>query len=170
MIILFQTGAFLEPALYQRLNENDRRAARKFLLSEMELIRLPAASQSSDDHPLPKKTSSKFDLFTRLCGLSESSTHGDQKSITIDEEISYYVKAAQAGDHFPSFWCRYGTKLRRLSSIVRRINSVPATSVASEACFSVAGYVSRKQRSSLSSSSLRYCMVLKDSHLLEKLR
>ena len=118
--------------MYQRLNENDRRAARRILLSEMELIRLPAANQFSDDHALPRKTSSKFDLFTRLCGLSEPSTHGAQRHLTMDEEISYYVKAAQAGDQFRTFWCRYGTKLQRLSSIVRRINVIPATSVASE--------------------------------------
>lgn len=163
-------GAFLEPSLYQRLNENDRRSARKLIANEMELIHLPASVQSSSGHVDQTKITNKFDLFTRLCGLSGPMNRTVGKILTIDEEISHYVKAVQAGDDFQAFWCQYRKKFTRLSSIVRRINVIPATSVPSEAAFSIAGYINRKQRSSLSPMSIRYSMVLKDRHLIDKLK
>ena len=44
---------------------------------------------------------------------------------------------------------------------------MPATSVASESSFSIAGYINRKERSSLSSSQLRMTMCTKDFYKID---
>ena len=89
--------------------------------------------------------------------------------MTLDEEISAYVEAARSANNFQSFWISHEKSLPRLAQLVRRTHIIPATSVASEALFSVASFLNRKQRCALSSRTLRYLLVLKDRHLLDKL-
>ena len=89
--------------------------------------------------------------------------------MTLDEEISAYVEAAKSSTDFQSFWKQHSKSLPRLAHLVRRVNIIPATSVASESLFSIASFLNRKQRSSLSSRTLRYLLVLKDRHLIDKL-
>lgn len=112
-----------------------------------------------------------FDEFDRLCGLkpAEKLPVG-VKQLSIDEEISFFIKAAQAADDFRRFWIIHQSALPRLAALVRRFNICPATSVASESTFSVAGYLQRKQRSSLSSSSMRYSILLKNKTAINKLK
>ncbi|CAF4594516.1 unnamed protein product [Didymodactylos carnosus] len=55
-----------------------------------------------------------------------------------------------------------------LSSLIQRFLSTPATSVASESCFSIASYLHRKQRSSLSPSNLAYTVFLKEKFDYQK--
>ena len=88
--------------------------------------------------------------------------------MTLDEEISNYIKAAKYADDFQQFWISHDQELPRLSSLVRQTNVIPATSISSEALFSVASFLQRKQRSSLSAKTLRYLLVLKNRHVLEK--
>ena len=52
--------------------------------------------------------------------------------------------------------------LTKLSATIKAINIICATSCPSEAAFSVAGYIQRKNRSRLSSKNLRYSMMLKE--------
>ncbi|CAF2982201.1 unnamed protein product [Rotaria sp. Silwood2] len=72
--------------------------------------------------------------------------------MTVDEEISRYIKLASAksADDFQQFWIENGKQLPRLANLVRRMNIIPATSISSEALFSIASFIHRKQRSSLS--------------------
>ena len=93
------------------------------------------------------------------------------KTLTIEEELILCSRAIQSftGD-FSSFWLQYRERFSRLYRVAQRVNIIPATSVPSESIFSIAGYVARKQRSSLSSTSLRHLMVLKESHRLDALR
>ena len=71
--------------------------------------------------------------------------------------MSTYKQAQE----FETFWNEKQTLLPILSSLVRRFSIIPATSVASESAFSLAGYINRKQRCSLSPTTIRYLMVLK---------
>ena len=84
-------------------------------------------------------------------------------TLTLKEELSLYLSKCKASNDFDTFWKENQTSMPLLASFVRRYGIIPATSVASESAFSVAGYVNRKQRSSLSPSTLRYLMVLKKS-------
>jgi hypothetical protein len=56
-----------------------------------------------------------------------------------------------------------------LTQFAKLFCSIPATSVASESAFSVAGYVMRKNRCSLAASTLKKTMILKNFQKLEKL-
>ena len=54
-------------------------------------------------------------------------------------------------------------------SVVRAFNIIPASSIASESLFSIAGYVKRKHRSFLASNTLRYTMILRDHDIVNGL-
>ena len=54
-----------------------------------------------------------------------------------------------------------------LSKLVRNYCITHASSVPSDSAFSMANYIQRKQRSSLSSKQLRYQMLLKDKLVVE---
>ena len=71
-------------------------------------------------------------------------------------------------DNFQQFWVLHHHRLPRLAGLVRRPNVIPATSVTNEALFSVANFLHRKQRASFSPKTLRYLLVLKNRHVLDK--
>jgi hypothetical protein len=166
------------------LNENDRKVAKKLVAIEMAKINRPIAQPSASDSSRMLNgaaassviTQSTFDVkvldeFDRVCGLkSTSESSSGPKRLSVDEEISFFVKAVHSADDFQRFWKQNQTTLPRLASLVRRYNVCPATSVASESTFSIAGYLNRKQRSSLSSTAMRYSMVLKNKNVLNKLK
>jgi hypothetical protein len=85
--------------------------------------------------------------------------------------MSFYIKLASAknADDFQRFWIENGKQLPRLANLCRRVNIVPSTSISSESLFSIASFLNRKQRSSLSSQTLRYLLVLKNRHVIDKL-
>jgi hypothetical protein len=93
------------------------------------------------------------------------------RSLTVEDELVLFAQIIQCfkGD-FSSFWVQYRERFSRLYRVAQRVNIIPATSVPSESIFSIAGYVARKQRTSLSSTSLRHLMVLKESYRLDALR
>ena len=92
-------------------------------------------------------------------------------SLSTEEELVLCIQAIESSkSDFSSFWLQHRARFTRLYNVARRANIILATSVPNETIFSIAGFVARKQRSSLSSRSLRYLMVLKESHRLDDLR
>lgn len=91
-----------------------------------------------------------------MVGMS-TATIPPSKSLAIEDELTLFIQSIQLfeGD-FASFWIHHRNRFSRLSQVAQRVNIIPATSVANESVFSIADFVSRKQRSSLSSTSLRY--------------
>jgi hypothetical protein len=86
----------------------------------------------------------------------------NRKTLTIKEEIKQYNSlVGKCSSKFDVFWSKFANDLPKLSKLVRKYNTILATSVPSESAFSVANYIQRKHRASLSASSLRFCMVLK---------
>ena len=59
--------------------------------------------------------------------------------------------------------------LIRLSTLVKETSVIMATSCASESTFSIAGYLQRKARSSLSSKALRHSMLTREAGKIEHL-
>ena len=158
---------------YQYLNENDRKVAKKRIMIEMaKAHRLTAPSNASASFRFLGVTAASsgvtrstfdlkvFDEFERVCGLKPSADSSPgHRRLTIDEEISFYIKAIHMTDKFQVFWKHNQSTLPRLASLVRRYNIYAATSVASDSTFSVAGYLNREQRSSLSPTAMRYSVV-----------
>jgi hypothetical protein len=125
----------------------------------------------NDASRVPRRNA--LDVLSQMCGdpsptVSSTSTSSTLKTLTIDEELSRYIAKATSGGDFQPFWNTHQSLFPRLAQLVRRYGIVPATSIASEAAFSVAGFIQRKQRSSLSPLTLQYSMVLKDRRRLEK--
>ena len=88
--------------------------------------------------------------------------------LTIEQEIGMYISSIDERTDFQEYWRSRDQQLSKLSRLVRRYSIMCATSVASESAFSIAGYLQRKQRSSLSPKALRYSMLLRDSDVLNR--
>ena len=109
-------------------------------------------------------TISQFRTSCRSLSMDTATVHkSETKStpLTLKQELSVYISTSRSWKDFQSYWNEKKTVLPILSSFTRRYNCIPATSVASESAFSVAGYIDRKQRASLSPTTLRYLMLLK---------
>lgn len=92
-----------------------------------------------------------------------------EKDKTIKEEIALYRRKVNNSIAFADFWRSNENVLSKMSSKVREICCIPATSVASEATFSVANYIQRKERSSLSSRQLRCSLLLRDMDTIDSI-
>ena len=81
----------------------------------------------------------------------------------INQELLKYDSIESTdNDTLGTFWKRNSITLPILSDMVRQYGCIPATSVPSESSFSIAGYLVRKTRTSLTSKNLKYSMFLKD--------
>ncbi|CAF1685048.1 unnamed protein product [Rotaria magnacalcarata] len=169
---IMMVAAFLDPSIYRVISDTDRKAAKKIIFKKLEKSNInhltSLSSSTTTTTTIRASKLSPLEKLAAVCGHTISSTTVTEKLMTLDEEISSYIKEALSADDFQEFWTSYCTKLPRLSSLVRRINVIPATSVTSEALFSVASFLHRKQRASLSSRTLRYLLVLKNRQVLEK--
>ena len=123
----------------------------------------------SSPSPSIRSSQALTDKLKIMVGMPMSTK--PSRPLTIDEELVLFSQSIQSfnGD-FSSFWINHRARFSRLYRIAQRINIIAATSVPSESIFSIAGFIARKQRTSLSSSSLRYLMVLKESNRLDGLR
>ena len=114
-----------------------------------------------------KRSLSIMEQFKNACNIASatdaltSNPTRTVKPLSLKEEFSMYMSTYKQSKDFEAFWNQKQHMLPILTSFVRRYSVIPATSVASESAFSVAGCVHRKQRSSLSSTTLRYLMLLK---------
>ena len=166
-------AAFLDPEVYKELDDNDRKSAKKIIFKKLNNSALrpttmsPLPSLQATTPPTTKMT--PLQKLAAICGRQSATSTTAASTITLDEEISMYVNATLSTNDFQQFWIEHGKQLPRLANLVRRVNIIPATSVSSEALFSVATFLQRKQRSSLSSQTLRYLLVLKNRHLIDKL-
>ena len=93
------------------------------------------------------------------------------RTVSAEDELVLFIQLIHSfKSNFSAFWTKYRERFPRLYRVAQRVNIIAATSVPSESVFSVAGYVSRKQRTSLSSTSLCHLMVLKESYRLKELQ
>ncbi|CAF2049764.1 unnamed protein product [Rotaria magnacalcarata] len=164
------------------MTDGDRNTAEESILKQLitdttigktRNIYEPGASQQRKNDPL--------DMFLIDCGIlshaslttttttTTTTTYNTVQQRSIKEEHAFYLDRVQVGQSIQEFWSSYEMELPRLAALVRAYNIRPASSVASESLFSIAGYVQRKQRSSLASNTLRYSMVLRDRDILATL-
>jgi hypothetical protein len=93
---------------------------------------------------------------------SRASAHLSKKVFTVQQEIGYYISSIERETEFQEYWNKNQHYLPLLSRLARHYCIMPITSVASESAFSIAGYIQRKQRCSLSPTTLRYSMLLRN--------
>ncbi|CAM4848902.1 unnamed protein product, partial [Rotaria magnacalcarata] len=140
--------------------------------SEKFISTYPSASNSTPlTRSLPKiikKPLLAIESFLSNCEAllpSSSSTSLTTKLYTVHQEIGYYISSIDEETEFQVYWNKNKHYLPILSRMVRHYCIMPITSVASESAISIAGYVQRKRRSSLSAITLRYSMLLRNLEL-----
>ena len=127
-----------------------------------------ASSSSSSINLLKQSKLSTINQFRMLCRPSSTDAEtapkpeAKVKALTLKQEFSRYISTSTTCKDFRTYWNENKNSLPILSSYARRYNCVPTTSTASESAFSIAGYIDRKQRASLSTTTLRYLMLLKE--------
>ncbi len=136
------TAIVSERAQQQNASSSSINSSKQSKLSLINQFRISCRSSSLDAEPAPKPQTKT-------------------KPLTLKQEFSLYVSTSAGYTDFQTYWNEKKAVLPILSSYARRYNTVPTTSVASESAFSVAGYIDRKQRASLSTTTLRYLMLLK---------
>jgi hypothetical protein len=153
------------------MDDSDRKAAKKLIFRRLNNSSIHLTTLSNLRTP-QTTTTTKLNALQKLaavCGRILPTSTTTRATMTLDEEISTYIKSAISVENFQEFWMEHGKQLPRLANLVRTVNIIPATSISSEALFSVASYINRKQRSSLSSQTIRYLLVLKNKHLIDQL-
>jgi hypothetical protein len=144
------------------MNQNDFAKAMtivKHKVNKMSTITTSAASLSSTSHTTLSKKDAVKQQMNRLAGIDTNQP--DVRPTSADVEISLFTNSIKTKQSFKEFWSTHRHSFPRLVTLVNRYCIVPATSVASESAFSISGFIARKQRSSLSSRTLRHLLVLK---------
>ncbi|CAF1514071.1 unnamed protein product [Didymodactylos carnosus] len=165
-------ASYFHPFTYKYLKDDEKREAEKLSFADIQREKAVCTSETSQPSPpsvqsqtTTKKQNSQIDIFLFIRGLSIDSTavmDTDKKILFVREELANYVSRVKPDFKFETFWSENKHDLKCLASLVCRYNVIPATSVASESAFSIAGYIQRKQRASLLSSTLKYSMFLRD--------
>lgn len=129
----------------------------------------------SKQNKTPKPTA--MEIFLNSSGEDDIPNSNKSSRVAIIEELYNYKSLVMKYNncHKPStssclnFWKSYGTTLPRLSRIAKNLICTPATSVPSEAAFSMSAHICRKDRSRLSAASLASTVFLKVNMLLKSL-
>ncbi|CAF4645497.1 unnamed protein product, partial [Rotaria socialis] len=166
-------SSFLDPTTYPFLSCNDKKEAETIICNEakqhykkLNSQSLTSSNQSSITKPSNKEQQSSqatiLQNFFLTCGIKLQATSTAFKPSTIKEEIAQYVATVNLYQTFSQYWYANKDRLPILSSFVRQYNIMCATSIDCESSFSIAGFIHRKNRSSLAPSTLRYSMILRE--------
>ncbi|CAF1136143.1 unnamed protein product [Didymodactylos carnosus] len=172
---LMLVSALFDPKVHDLMSLDDKLNAENFIKDEYKK-RAKASSKSSSssantissNDPGGSATTpgqaSKFDQFLNKCGVKATISSGKTKNrhLTIQQQLSKLRLLLKDNHDFMSFWSEYSSSIRDLSKLARKYMAITATSAPSEQAFSIANYVARKNRLSLSSKSIKYTMYLKD--------
>ncbi|CAF2075590.1 unnamed protein product [Rotaria magnacalcarata] len=127
---------------------------------------LTSSNQSSITKPSNKEQQSSqatmLQNFFITCGIKLQATSTSFKPSTIKEEITQYVVTINLYQTFNQYWYANKDRLPIFSSFVRQYNIMCATSIDYESSFNIADFLHHKNRSSLSPSTLRYSMILRE--------
>ena len=163
-------ASYLDPESHRNLSQEDKQVAKAILPNLMKKeSQSIITSSTATCSTITKSNQTLTDKLKIMVGMSTNMKQS--RLLTVEDELTLFTQAIQSfkGD-FSSFWLQYRERFSRLYRVAQRVNIIPATSVPSESVFSISGFVARKQRCSLSSTSLRHLMVLKESHRLDALR
>ena len=101
--------------------------------------------------------------FLTRCDVNSIADAGDQsRTPTVQQEIARMISVSKNDQDFCIFWQKHESTMPLLAVQARKYLAISATSVPSERVFSISNYVLRKNRMSLTSKNLKYCMFLKD--------
>ena len=117
-----------------------------------------------------KKKKNNINSFGKKYGLPISKLVSKPSEVkAIQDEILNYKKQVSSNElDFSKFWKNNASNMPKLASAVRKYCIIQASSVSVESSFSEANFIQRKERSSLSSKTLRYSITLKSTKRIFK--
>ncbi|CAF4027758.1 unnamed protein product, partial [Rotaria magnacalcarata] len=163
-------ASYLDPESHRQLSPEDKQAAKailpNFMKKESQFIGSSSTSTYSTGN---KRNQTLTDKLRIMLGMSTNVKQ--TRTLSADDELVLFTQLIRSyKSNFSTFWTQYRERFPCFYRVVQRVNIIAVTSVPSESIFLVAGYVTRKQRTSLSSTSLRHLIVLKESYRLEELQ
>ena len=161
-------AAFLDPSTFDFLNDNECTIVEKkiieLLQNKTQKTNITSSSSNApESHNEIKKK--RFHSLAKACNYDNENIISSVqiKKLTAREEIATYkaILVKENVTDIGPFWNKHCKNLPLLASLVRKYSIIPASSVASESAFSVANFIQRKERSSLSSKTLKQSIILK---------
>ena len=156
-------ATFLDPFVHETLLPEHKPRAEKFLLNKVEKYqKTNSIIQNVPQSGLASSTISQSALSKSSMMLKKFLTKcGDQScALTAQQEITQMISLSKKTLDFSTFW--QNTKMPLLPVQARKYLAVSTAIVPSESAFSISNYILRKNRISLTSKNLKYCMFLKD--------
>lgn len=126
-------------------------------------INIESSILNQSSASITRKSKDPISLFAEICGV-DLNTNKKTKNASLKDEICMYITRVKDENEndFQKFWQANCSQLPILATIARKCCIIPSSSVASESAFSIANFIQRKERSSLSSKYLKYSMVLRE--------
>ena len=173
-------SVYFDPFTHPRLSEDEKKQAEK-LICEIDKLasnsKETRSTKNDQDETVQNEVSLKkekikryyeFGQFFSLCGIEDSSPiQANTKIKTIKQEITRFRQVMKENikdrDTFEIFWQKNSQEFISLTKIMKKFSIIPATSVPSESSYSIAGFIQRKQRASMSGEMLKCSKVLKIS-------
>ncbi|CAF4044221.1 unnamed protein product, partial [Adineta steineri] len=118
---IMKVAAFLNPAVYNELDDNHRKSAKKVIFRKLNNTSVQQTTSTSSTSHTTTNNLNPFQKLSMACGRILPTSVTTKKSMTVDEEISTYVKLAKGMDNFQEFWMANAEQLPRLASLVRRV-------------------------------------------------
>lgn len=122
-----------------------------------------SSASSGTSSSTSARSSAMLKKFLTKCGVNSSTDTSEQcRSLTIQQEIARMSSLVKDNHDFSTFWQKNENTMPLLAVQAKKYLAVSATSVPSESAFSISNYILRKNRLSLKSKNLKFCMFLKD--------
>ncbi|CAF1086166.1 unnamed protein product [Didymodactylos carnosus] len=165
-------AAFLNLESHLEMSIQEKSSAQQCIIdhvwssqSSIKIAPLPI-SEKSTLNPI-----TKMQILMRKCSMPAATTlplptmatkRSSTQGAAVTQEIPIYVGLSKADYDLSTFWLEHEQRLPILSYIAKKFLQIPMTTVPSESAFSVAAYITRKNRCSLSPTTIKYSLFLKD--------
>ncbi|CAF4196105.1 unnamed protein product [Rotaria sp. Silwood2] len=139
-----EIAAYLDPHTFQKMYEIDKAKTEDLILKKINANDTSEQNQNSPVINRSQRINDPLDLFLVNCGVLTSSSSSNMTTLrkrSSKEELAFYLDRVQGCQSFEEFWNAYQHDLPKMAALVRAFNLIPASSVASESLFSIAGYV-----------------------------
>ena len=156
----------MDPTAFKHLDEQELLRAQNAIRSKKMIIQKALKKKNSTAKESAGKSKSQTELseLADMCNYWANNSNEQEaiNELNLNQEIALYCSFNSNSLEFAEFWQKNSAKLPILTAFVRRYSLIPAASVPSEAAFSIANFIQRKERSAMSSKMLRISMVMKE--------
>ena len=155
----------MDPTAFKHLDEQELLRAQNAIKSKKMIIQKALKKKNSATKESAGKSKSQTELseLADMCNYRPNSNEQEAiNELNLNQEIALYCSFNSNSLEFAEFWQKNSAKLPILTAFVRRYSLIQAASVPSEAAFSIANFIQRKERSAMSSKMLRISMVMKE--------